>query len=232
VHGNLAYTYTGNFLTWEYANGSWAQLQPAAPYGDLREHGVRSQINRWANSAATTGMLLRVAAHVSYGDSAAELFPFQLSGMPGNRGLYTTAYAGYEGEPVNTGLWLGVGPSTNGNDMQILVTPAATPARCTFFWGQSKRVTLDGTWFTLTTTPTPDNTPTPYVSTLEGWNEQELCGYTDHLQINIAVAQDLLVTEQWPLTSAQMQSYSAVSVFGHMTLLGPDPADWTTNPLG
>jgi hypothetical protein len=223
VHGDLGNG--GNYLTWEYAKGAWAQLQLTTT--SSRDQGQDS--GAWISGSAATAALLRVADRIRFGEGQPESFPFQITGMPTNQGLYSTSYAAYGARTLNTNLWLGLGPSAPENDIEISATPANKPATCAFVKGRSTRGTLDGARFTLTTMPVPDSYG---AAVMEGWQQEELCGYTDHLQISILVAQNLLSRQRWPLTSAELSQYTAVTVLDHMMLLGPDPANWTTNPLG
>jgi hypothetical protein len=139
----------------------------------------------------------------------------------------------YGGRLVNTTLWLGTNSEPTVGDMvEIAVTPGK-PTSCRYVQGQSvaqgrfSHPTLDGTRFTVRTMGLDQSESTT----------QELCGYVNGLQVNIGVQVQALSRSRLspgPLSSLTGTSgqNAAVSVFQHLTLLGPDPAGWTTHPLG
>jgi hypothetical protein len=225
VNGSPAYG--GGGLVWQYAKGSWAQLNLGVT-GIASTKERRTLLTEWEtnDSASVNAMLLRIADHIRYSEQTSESFAFRLTGMPRSARRYTTSYAQYDGRLLNTTLWLGPGWTTNQDTVQIAVTPASKPTACVFVQGRSRHVTLDGTRFTVRTMWTP-----PWDGDLDQPISQVLCGYVNGLQVNLAVA--VKTPERGPssITEATDQNV-AVAMFRHLTLLGPDPAGWTTNPLG
>jgi hypothetical protein len=220
VNGSPAYG-GGWGLTWQYAARSWAQLQLGQNWPETY------------GSTAANAMLFRIADHIRFGESTSELFAFRLHGVPKRRYQSITSYDEYRGRLVNTTLWLGTNSMPTVGDMvEIAVTPGK-PTSCRYVQGQSvaqgrfSYVTLDGTRFTVRTMGLDQ----------AEWTTQELCGYVHGQQVNIGVQVQassrsrLLPGPLSSLTGTSGQS-AAVSVFRHLTLLGPNPADWTTHPLG
>jgi hypothetical protein len=229
VNGSPAYG--GGGLAWQYAKGSWAELQPEVSDA-LPVKQQQSLMKTWmgSHSAATNAMLLRIADNIRFGERA-ESFAFRLNGAPKIWHQYNTTYAYYGGRMINTSLWLGPDMTANSNAAEIAVTPASKSLSCGFVQGESRYVTLDGTRFTLSYMRTNGN--------LQPTNQQVLCGYVNGLQVNVAVStQALHPVANYSLQTRGMSSFigtdihnAAVTLFRHMTLLGPDPANWTTHPL-
>lgn len=222
VNGSPAYG--GGGLVWQYAKGSWAQLDLGVS-GAVSNKERRALLTEWAinDSASVNAMLLRIADHIRYGDRS-ESFAFRLNDAPKDR-QYATTYAEYGGRLLNTTLWLGQGWSTNANGALITVTPASKPSSCGFVRGQSRYVTLDGTQFTVRTMWVPQG------GSLQGLKQQVLCGYVNGLQVYVGVSLDPLDSYLSSFTGTNAQDV-AVTVFRHMALLGTNPAGWTTHPLG
>jgi hypothetical protein len=224
VNGSPAYG-GGGGLAWKYAKGSWAQLQLRA-WGAVSAKEWQALNRTWtgSQSSATKAMLLRIADHIRFGERG-ESFAFKMSGVPTTWHQYATSYAEYGGRMINTSLWLGPGPASDANAAQIAVTPASKPTSCGSI-GDSNYLTLDGTRFTVSTMQVPIN------GDLEGdVLQQVLCGYVAGLQVNVGVSLQALHSGLSSLIGTNIQS-PAVTLFRHMTLLGPNPSGWTTQPLG
>jgi len=233
VKGGPAFWDERGDLIWEYGRGAWAELVPSLmimePQRDPHFDGwfnvpakarsaVRSGHPAYKQSAAARALLLKVAASVHYGDSTPQVYGFTLSGVPAGwrAAAIPTGFQPMDGRLVNTGWQLGPGSDTGG--LSISVGPAA-PGGCKFFAGQSRYVTIDGAQGLLRTI---DQT---------GKHEQTLCA-SDVQGLSIFIDLDLRVPATNDTTLPESSGFgSALAVFGHLGLLGPDPAHWTTNPL-
>jgi hypothetical protein len=211
VGGRPAFWSEGHSLAWEYARHAWATLAAS-------RHGTPIP-------AAT---IVRVAAHVKYKATAkpAVKFPFQLTGLPASwRVLSVAAWrATPDGLLAGTSRELGSstavgradGPFT-GTIGYIAITPGKSG--CPFFRdsseGSSKRVSL-GEVTAIVTLFTPSGAR-PY---------QGLCiPEVDGLHVSFLEYQEP--------GQAGFAFGGVTGVFlHHLRLLGPDPASWTTRPLG
>jgi hypothetical protein len=236
IDGSPAYgigsTYRAS-LTWQYAKGSWAQIGMGLSASAKRRQASDGIVNA---SPSAYARLLRVADNVRFG-GVPESFAFRLSGIPKSWRQYTTDYDNEAGgRTLNETLWFGPGDTTNGNAIQITIRLASRPMSCGWVKGQTRYETVDGIRFNVQTTAVPEIDALQGAEAgtneqaLEGSLMQELCGYTDHLQVNIGVALQALHSSLSSLTGTTVQTATA-TVFRHLTLLGPAPADWTTHPL-
>jgi hypothetical protein len=209
VGGRPGFWFYGHMLAWEYARHAWATLYVS---------------RRGAPIAAET--IVRVAAHVRYAATAKPVvkFPFQLTGLPASWRVMSVA--GWRATP--DGLLAGAssehgftttvgranGPVT-GTIGQIVITPGK--GSCSFFRGssKSKRVALGGV--TAIVTHFTGSGARPY---------QGLCiPETNGLHVFFL---------EFPEPGRAGFAFGGVTgVFTHhLRLLGPDPANWTTRPIG
>jgi hypothetical protein len=160
---------------------------------------------------------VRVAGHISFGSSAAPpVSPVQLTGLPGWRLRYEsflpmpdgTLAAGIFG--FASGAAVDAPGSGNPANYPVLfVSKAALGGTCSFTAGQSSNGLIAGYSVTITRVPAGGE---PAV--------QELCAAdANGLRIDIFV-------------NGNNPAIDVTQVFAHLRLLGPDPAQWTTKPVG
>ena len=179
----------------------------------------------WATLSAYLGQglshartMVKIAAHVRF--AAARVpslrFPFQLTGLPASWHAVSAVW-----RPTSRGLAggaLAVGPASASPGMgvisQIGVAPAGH-ATCGAPPG-SARVTLRGVRAFLTLRGPHNGTPA----------SQELCvPHADGLSVSFTLYR--------PPGSPAFPLGGATGIFlHHLRLLGPNPANWTTRPLG
>jgi hypothetical protein len=206
VGGRPAFWFDGHMLAWEYARHAWATL-----YVSRR------------GTAVPPATIVSVAAHVRFAATAkpAVKFPFQLTGLPTSWRVLSVAWrATAHGLLVDTSRELGSstavgradGPVT-GTIGQIAITPGK--GRCSFFRGSSERVVLNGV--TAIVTRFTGSGVRPY---------QGLC-------IPETAGLHVFFLEFPEPGHAGFAFGGVTGVFTHhLHLLGPDPANWTTRPLG
>jgi hypothetical protein len=233
VLGRLAYWDQHGNLVWEYGPGAWAQLLPATM---LIEPHLDPDFDGWYNvpakppghgapghpayqqSAATRALLLKVAAGIRYDGATAQVYGFILRDVPASwRAAATPASFGYaaDGRIVNT-AWQ-AGPASDPQGLSISVGPAA--ASCKMFAGQSQYVTVDGVRAALRTINLPAK------------HNQDLClADVDGLAVDVDLDLTVPGTAATPLPGSTGFG-SAVAVFSHLRLLGPDVAGWTPQPV-
>jgi hypothetical protein len=151
-------------------------------------------------------ILLRVAASVQYGDSNAPRprFPYQLTGIPAS--WQVTAIHWKASNLLGKGLSAGlVG--------QLMVTPGKST--CWFDPAGSRRMTLNGVKAIFTVFRQPGT------RTYQGLCVPEVDGLSVLFLLNRAQGE-----HGFPFGGA------AQLFLHHLHLLGPDPANWTTRPLG
>jgi hypothetical protein len=215
LRGMPAYTTAYGGLAWEYARDSWAWLDPqpqAIAAGDPaagRSHPAAGQVPR--------PLLRRVAAHVSYRGTRLA-FPFELTGVPPGWQVAQGYFTESGGRPIGTGLALG--PASSPLALDIGLSLPGDQSSCTFVAGHSRYVRLDGARAFLITT---DGLPFKYV--------QFLCAARVRgLELDLSLERIVPGTRGKSAPGAQTFG-SMLTIFGHLRLLGPDPANWTTHPL-
>jgi hypothetical protein len=206
VGGRPGFWFDGHMLAWEYARHAWATL-----YVSRR------------GSAIPAATIVKVAAHVRYAATAKPVvkFPYQLTGLPASWRVLSVpwrtttdgllASTSHEiGSPAAVGRADGPVTGTIGN---IAIAPGKS--RCWYFRGSSKRVSLDGA--TAIVTDFTASGARPY---------QGLCiPETNGLHVSFLEFQDP--------GRAGFAFGGVIGVFTHhLRLLGPDPANWTTRPVG
>lgn len=218
VSGLPAYWDTYGNLAWEYAPNSWAQLivRPEIPPGGTPSFAGPPAIPQ---SAAGEAIELRIASGVRYGRTATlPVFPFRLTGLAADWSVLPggqSAYGMLDGRLAFTGVILG--PAADPEALSVTVQPVGEPdAGCQLESGDSY-VTVDGTRAVLSSTVN------------SGKDYQYLCAGDVH-GLEVQIGLDLVVegSDDVPVPG---DFASAEAVFGHLRLLGPNPADWTTNPL-
>jgi hypothetical protein len=207
VGGRPAFWFNGHMLAWEYARHAWATLY-------VSRHGTPIP-------AAT---IVKVAAHVRFAATAkpAVKFPFRLTGLPASwrvlsvAGWRATADGLLAGASNEIGMTTTVGRAdgpVTGTIGQVVIRPGK--GTCPFFSGSSQRVVLGGV--TAIVTHFTGSGVRPY---------QGLCiRETNGLHVHFL---------EFPEPGNADFAFGGVTgVFvHHLRLLGPDPANWTTRPIG
>ena len=209
VAGRPAFWFDGHQLAWEYAPHAWAALE-------VYKRGA----------AIPDATIAKVAAHVKYAATAkpSVKFPYQLTGLPASWRFTSAPWRATVGGLVaeashEIGGYPALGPANGrfaGTIPLIEITPGKS--RCPFFngsSGSSQRVVLHGVTAILTHFA-GDGAP-PY---------QGLC---------VAEADGLHVSfVENPRPGRASFAFGGVTgiYLHHLHLLGPDPANWTTHPLG
>jgi len=211
IAGRPAFWFDGHVLAWEYARRAWATLS----------------VSR-RGTPIPAAAIVKVAAHVRFAATAkpAVKFPFQLTGLPASWRMLSVAgwRATADGLLAGTSMELGSSTTVGRVDGPITGTVgsiAITPGRsgCPFFHdsteASSQRVSLGGVT-AIVTNFTGSGAP-PY---------QGLCiSVTNGLHVSFL---------EFPGPGHAGFAFGGVTgVFKHhLRLLGPDPANWTTRPLG
>ena len=207
IAGRPGFWFAGQALAWEYARHAWATLY----------------VSR-SGTPTPAATIVKVAAHLRYAATAkpAVKFPFQFTGLPASWRVTSVAAwrATADGLLAGTSRELGSatavgragGPAT-GTIGQIAITPGK--GSCTFFGGSSARVVLNGV--TAIVTDFTSSGAQPY---------QGLCiSETNGLHVSFLEFQE-----------PGRAGYAFGGVTGlfkhHLRLLGPDPVNWTTRPIG
>jgi len=173
----------------------------------------------WATIGMSTGArpaeLRRVAANVRYRSNLRLPFPFRLVGTPASWRLSAAGLQETRGELTGYALYLG--PSQDPAGMSVLVEPSF-PNACSFTAGQSHSVSFDGARGVLVTTNV--NGPAGPGGQAGGEHQQDACFPNLHgMQV-------------WVSVSLPDKVGGAMGLLHHVQVLGPDPANWTTQPLG
>jgi len=159
---------------------------------------------------ATAGVVIKVAGHVRYGAAGSPVkFPVQLTGMPAAWQLAFVHFAADAGllRASQYALTGAGAPSPS-----FSTDPATAGSSCYQYPdGQSARQTINGYQVTVNNLPSSNGRPAV----------QQVCAPSaDGLAVFVS-------------TYGSHASPGAVSIFsGHMRLLGTNPANWTTKPLG
>jgi hypothetical protein len=212
VDGQPAFwTDHGSGVAWEYAPGAWAELSAFTTGGqDLRP------------SAATEALLLRVAAHVAYGDTTPLTFAFRLSGgLPAGWQLSRASFTVSGDRMAGSGVM--AGPAVDTSALTIDASASTMPEAC-----DSPAVTGEST---------------SYVARLglqwryrkvgrPGYAWQQLCatGPVDGLSgVNLAL--DMSDPASGKPLSGAAQLGGTLGVLARLRFLGPDAAAWIASPV-
>jgi hypothetical protein len=239
VNGGLAYQEPSGGLFWEYGRNAWASLQPMINLGSIMRrrmagHHPRldSALRGWLNlppvarqSSASRRLLRQVASRLRVSTAPAHpLYGFTLTGMPASWGTgFPSGMAMLDGRLAADNFGT-TGPAADPNELYISVwpaprqTPGSLSQQCKFVAGQSSYITVDGVRAVL-------RNMIPV-----GKHTQYLCiPDVDGLSVGIGMdvwseGSDSKPLPGWP-------SQGVLAMFRHMHLLGPDVANWTTDPL-
>jgi hypothetical protein len=211
VAGHRAFWYSPG-LVWQYARGGWARISIPAPNLGAVLHSKN----------ALAGTALKIAGNVRYDVHTRLVFPVRFSGVPSQWQVHSISY--YEPDDgllradeymLTTGssrFHPRVGDQGVWTDAPyIMVHPAPRKGTCTAHdpSTQNTSETINGYRVVLKR------------FRLGGLPVQELCGtHADGLWFDIQVF-------------GAHPSIDVASLFrDHMRLLGTNPANWTTNPIG
>jgi hypothetical protein len=160
--------------------------------------------------------VLRMARHLIFGAATRAIrFPTQLSGVSSGWGVKDVMFSYRTDGPAAWSYNLARGaadlsapyPDTD-NIPSIMVQKASPDLRCYWTPGESTQTAIAGHQVTVTRIPA-DHGPA----------EQNLCAAdADGLSVSVQI------TGNHPVMDV-------TEVFAHLTLFGPDPANWTTKPI-
>ena len=234
IDGGPAYRGPGGDLIWEFGKAAWAQLTPSFSPSMTKKDASRAA-RTWLNfpaipqlqprgaGAPAWNALRTVAERLRYGARSmpAPLYGFRIPALPAGWRVSAPTDLEWLGGKIASNSW-SAGPADDPGALAISVWPAAgsSPLPCKHISGQSRYVTLDGAQAVLRTID----------QTYKHW--QSLCGPDiDGMQVLIELDLNIPGTSDKPLPGGS-QVGSALTVFGHMTLLSPNVAGWTTRPQG
>jgi hypothetical protein len=208
VNGGPAYSEPGGGIYWEYGRNAWASLMSIRLGRPLvRESPASGQLVR---HIASRLQVSTAAVHPLYG--------FTLTGMPASWGTgYPISMLMLDGRLAVAGFSF-TGPAADPGQLSIGVWPAPAQYPCNFIAGQSSYITVDGVRSVLRN----------MISV--GKHTENLCiPDVDGLSVGIGMDTWSEGTDPRPLPG--WPSHGVLAMFRHMHLLGPDVANWTTNPL-
>ena len=243
VNGRPAYWSQLGALEWQYAAGAWAEVDPE-PNPRVCVHCTPNNLAGWQNvpalngrqrgagpsaparvaspqSAASQELLLKIAASMRYGETERLLFGFQLAALPtGWQVAADYSFVPQAGRLAGGGI--SAGPSVDPTALGVGVGPAVSPTSeyaCKQIPGQTSDITVDGAPAVFRNLNEPDK------------QFESLCAN------NIdGVAPYVAMDMNTPGSNAKLPGTgmfsSVLTVFRSVRLLGPDPAAWTTDPLG
>jgi hypothetical protein len=204
VDGLPAYWDYPSVLIFEYARGGWATLSL---------HGPNDQPD-----AAARAVALHIAAALRFTAAAtATRFPAQLVGLPAGWAIRSVLSSPSGYGPLESEFQIARGslisaPWFDSRDIPSFTIGSLSQsvASCYVSPGQSQRVTVAGHQVIVTRIPASGSEPA----------EQDLCASdVDGLAVDI-------------VTSGSHPPMDVTALFAHLRLLGPDPANWTTRPIG
>jgi hypothetical protein len=204
IDGFPAYWDYPSMLIFEYARGGWATLSL---------HGPNDQPDGPARA-----MALHIARALRFGAAIEPTrFPAQLVGLPGGWAVRSvladpSRYGPLEFQyQIARGSLISAPWFDDNNIPGISVSPAEpNSAGCYATPGQSQQQTVAGLQVTVTRIPAGTGEAA----------EQDLCtSSADGLSVDIVM-------------SGSKPPIDVTSLFAHLRLLGPDPAHWTTKPIG
>lgn len=157
---------------------------------------------------------VRVAASITFGaSSASPIFPVQLTGLPGWRLRYEMFNPTAQGSLAAGIIGFASGAAVDApglgsptNYPSVNVSKAGSGGSCYFTAGESSISVIAGYSVTVTRAPTD--------------SVEELCvADADGLTVDVIV-------------NGNQPAIDVTQVFAHLRLLGPDPAHWSTSPVG
>ena len=198
------------FLVWQYARGGWARMSIPAPNLSAVLHSKQG----------LAGTALKIASHARYDVPTRLVFPARFSGLPSQWQVHNISYYVPDGGLLRADEYMlttgssrfhpHVGDTGVWTDAPyIIARPAPRKGTCSPQDRGSTREIIDGYRVVLKRYH------------LGGLPVQELCGaHADGLWFDIQVF------------GAHPGIDVATLFRDHMRLLGTNPANWTTNPIG
>jgi hypothetical protein len=211
VAGHRAFWYSPG-LVWQYARGGWARLSIPAPNLSAVLHSKQG----------LAGQALKIASHVRYDVPTPLVFPARFSGLPSQWQVHNISYYEPDGGLLRADEYMlttgssrfhpRVGDSGVWTDAPyIIARPAPRKGTCSPHDPSSQNTSeiINGYRMVLKRFH------------LGGLAVQELCGaHADGLWFDIQVF-------------GAHPSIDVATLFkDHVRLLGTNPANWTTNPIG
>jgi hypothetical protein len=211
VAGHRAFWYSPG-LVWQYARGGWARLSIPAPNLSAVLHSKQG----------LAGQALKIASHVRYDVPTPLVFPARFSGLPSQWQVHNISYYEPDGGLLRADEYMlttgssrfhpRVGDSGVWTDAPyIIARPAPRKGTCSPHDPSSQNTSeiINGYRMVLKRFH------------LGGLPVQELCGaHADGLWFDIQVF-------------GAHPSIDVATLFkDHVRLLGTNPANWTTNPIG
>ena len=210
VNGQPAFwTDHGSGVAWEYAPDAWAELS-------LSGIGVNQTP---LPSAATRAQLLKVAAHVAYGDTTPLTFAFRLSGkLPAGWQVWRVELGVSGGRTFGTGIT--VGPSLDTSALSISASTVTGPAVCDSGTSRPSYVKRLGVQWMYIVTSQP------------GKAFQRLCATAP---VGGLTGVNIIMDIDNPASGVPLpgstQLGGTLGVLSRLLLLGPNPAAWIANPV-
>jgi hypothetical protein len=171
-------------------------------------------------SATTLALLVRVASHVRYGQTAPLAFPFRLTGaLPNGWRLTQVSFGVSGGRLIGNGVE--AGPVADPTALSVGGSTMPVPTGCNFVTGQSSYVTrLGGQWVYRVLDETDKQ-----------W--QSLCasGVVNGVA-GVEVSMDMNTPGSNAPLPGSAELGGVLGVLTRLRFLGPHPAAWTTTPLG
>jgi hypothetical protein len=189
-------------IAWEYASGAWTVFQSPSC--------CSAAANR--QPVAT---LLQIARGISFGPASGELlsFDFQLTAVPSDWRVSSVSYGAHGVSLLANGADV-TGHQSARTGMSISISPGGT-GNASPCWssapGLTQHTTLRGYEVETATSPLSDSD--------RGSDAYQLCA-PDVDGISFFIK------------TADHAGRTPTQLFEHMRFLGPNPADWTTNPIG
>jgi hypothetical protein len=212
VNGQPAFwTDHGSGVAWEYAPGAWAQLSAF-------KTGAGQAL---PPSAATEALLLRVAAHVAYGDTTPLTFPFRLSGgLPAGWQLSRASFTVSGGRMAGSGVTAGPAVDTSALTINASTSMAAACDSPAVTGESTSYVARLGLQWLYRKVGLPDY----------AW--QQLCATSpvDGLT-GVNLAMDMSDPASGKSLPGAAQLGGTLGVLARLRFLGPDPAAWAANPV-
>jgi hypothetical protein len=177
-----------------------------------------------APSAQTRELLYAVAGAVKFGVTRPVVFPFRLTrGLPAGwevSPMYTVTFQPYASELLGTGISVGSAADPTALSVGASVLPYHTGSGCNFVAGQSSYVTEYGVSWLYRVIDEGDK------------HVQMLCSTEPVDGIDVGISLDMNTPGSNAPLPGSASLGGAFGVFTRLKLLGTDPADWTSAPLG
>jgi hypothetical protein len=226
VNGRPAFWFLdGRGIAWEYAPGAWAEVLVMSGKDAARLRGSRSAADKrpiWQTPApaGTRDLVLKIADAVKYAQRTPLVFDVKLaSQLPAGWSLQEMGFHVVDGRLLADGL--AVGPAADTSALSISATKPLGYG-CNYVSGQSSYLTKYGVKWEYRV-----------LDDHIAKNVEMLCSMQpiDGLDVNIYLDMAPEEAGAAPLQGSY-QLGGAFGVYTRLHLLGRNPANWTTDPLG